>query len=238
MIALALKLILAHILGDFVFQPNGWVNHKHEHKVRSSKIYWHVLVHASLLFVTLQFNLIEYWFGIVIIVLSHYIIDLGKLYARNLTNDKILFFIDQAMHLTVIGLVVYFYEPFKISLAQIYTQEILLLIVFLLFTTFVSSICIKVLIAQWKPNENKEETMKNAGAYIGMLERLFIFGFIVINYWEGIGFLLAAKSVFRFGDLSSAKDRNLTEYILVGTLLSFGLAILTALGYQYLNAII
>lgn len=65
-------------------------------------------------------------------------------------------------------------------------------------------------------------------------KRLFIFSFIILDYWEGIGFLLAAKSVFRFGDLSNAKDRNLTEYILIGTLLSFGIAIVTAVGYKYL----
>jgi len=37
---------------------------------------------------------------------------------------------------------------------------------------------------------------------------------------------LAAKSIFRFGDLKEAKDRKLTEYVLVGTLLSFGIALL------------
>lgn len=92
----------------------------------------------------------------------------------------------------------------------------------------------KVVISKWKPKEKK--TLKNAGTYIGMLERLFIFGFIVIDYWEGIGFLLAAKSVFRFGDLSNTEDRNLTEYILIGTLLSFGIAILIGVGYLYLIA--
>ena len=28
MIALGIKLFLAHILGDFVFQPDSWVTHK------------------------------------------------------------------------------------------------------------------------------------------------------------------------------------------------------------------
>jgi hypothetical protein len=49
---------------------------------------------------------------------------------------------------------------------------------------------------------------------------------VIIGKWEGIGFLLAAKSIFRFGDLKEAKDRKLTEYILIGTLLSFGVAIM------------
>ena len=58
--------------------------------------------------------------------------------------------------------------------------------------------------------------------------------FIITNNWQGIGFLLAAKSVFRFGDLSRSEDRKLTEYILIGTLLSFGLAILVGMGYNYI----
>ena len=62
-----------------------------------------------------------------------------------------------------------------------------------------------------------------------MLERLFVFVFVVTANWEGIGFLLAAKSVFRFGDLKESKDRKLTEYILIGTLLSFGIAIATGM---------
>lgn len=54
--------------------------------------------------------------------------------------------------------------------------------------------------------ERNDDTLENAGRYIGILERLF---------------------VFRFGDLKESKDRKLTEYILIGTLLSFGLAMAT-----------
>ena len=43
------------------------------------------------------------------------------------------------------------------------------------------------------------------------------------------GLLIAAKSVFRFNDLKESNNRKWTEYILIGTLLSFGLAILTGL---------
>lgn len=88
---------------------------------------------------------------------------------------------------------------------------------------------------QWKmKKEDKDASLKDAGKYIGILERLFVFGFIVLDQWQGIGWLLAAKSIFRFGDLSRAKDRKLTEYILIGTMLSFGLAI--AIGLAYLHA--
>lgn len=78
-----------------------------------------------------------------------------------------------------------------------------------------------------------EASLQSAGKYIGILERIFVFTFVVTDNWEGIGFLLAAKSVFRFGDLKESKERELTEYILIGTLLSFGIA--TAVGMLVLN---
>ena len=43
---------------------------------------------------------------------------------------------------------------------------------------------------------------------------------------EERGFLLAAKSILRFGE---QKDRMFSEYVLIGTFLSFGWAMLVAL---------
>lgn len=85
---------------------------------------------------------------------------------------------------------------------------------------------IQILLSKWSRSisDNVDDSLANAGKYIGILERLFVFTFILVGQWEGIGFLLAAKSVFRFGDLKESKDRKLTEYILIGTLLSFGIA--------------
>jgi hypothetical protein len=75
------------------------------------------------------------------------------------------------------------------------------------------------------------KSLPNAGKYIGMIERLFVLVFIITGRWEGIGLLITAKSVFRFNDLKESNSRKLTEYILIGTLLSFGLAIITGLIY-------
>lgn len=83
-------------------------------------------------------------------------------------------------------------------------------------------------------NAAAQDSLQKAGTYIGMLERLLIWLFILVGRWEGVGFLLAAKSVFRFGDLKESNDRKLTEYILIGTLLSFTWAILIGLGTLYL----
>ena len=100
-----------------------------------------------------------------------------------------------------------------------------------------TSIFIKTVISIWVPeshNSHNDNSLVAAGNYIGILERLFVFGFILTGHFEAIGFLLGAKSIFRFGDLKEAKDRKLTEYVLIGTLISFGVAILTGLLVQAL----
>ncbi|WP_209328959.1 hypothetical protein [Lunatimonas salinarum] len=97
----------------------------------------------------------------------------------------------------------------------------------LLFLTSVSGIMIQVALSNWSRalDDPNEESLRNAEKYIGILERLFVFAFVTTGNWQAIGFLLAAKSVFRFGDLRESKDRKLTEYMLIGTLLSFGVAL-------------
>ncbi len=116
-----------------------------------------------------------------------------------------------------------------------------MVLVAIILVTQVTAIFIRIILSPYQEHkkirkedkQNDKKVLFNAGKYIGILERLFIFGFVVANFWEGIGFLLAAKSIFRFGDLNNAKERHLTEYVLIGTFLSFGCAILVGLIFNY-----
>jgi hypothetical protein len=237
---LFLKFLLAHILGDFIFQFKKWVKDKEEKKIKSLKLYFHIGIHAILLLILLEFNLQEYWLGFLIIVLSHYIFDVSKLYFQNKKRKRSWFFIDQFLHLLVLICTALIYTGTNFTVENVFNDQTLILSIALLLVTQVSAIIIKVIITQWNPeSKNRNDgSLAKAGRYIGILERLFIFIFVITNHWEAIGFLLAAKSVFRFGDLTSAKDRKLTEYILIGTLLSFGLAIVIGILYDYLKNII
>ncbi|ROT09690.1 hypothetical protein EEL49_04750 [Muribaculaceae bacterium Isolate-104 (HZI)] len=76
--------------------------------------------------------------------------------------------------------------------------------------------------------------LPNAGKWIGYLERILILTFIFTGNIEGVGFLLAAKSVFRFGELNRAKDIKTTEYVLIGTFASFTIAIMLGFGVDWL----
>tara|TARA_R110002073_G_scaffold72537_1_gene177465 strand:+ start:461064 stop:461777 length:714 start_codon:yes stop_codon:yes gene_type:complete len=232
MILLAIKLLLAHLIGDFLFQPDTWVTHKKEHKIKSKYLYWHIAIHLTALLILLQF---QYTLAIVFIILTHFIIDVIKIYLTNQKNSRLLFVSDQIAHVVVLLGVVYYYFPFKIDINTIYTQKNLLFITFLLLVTYVSSVLIKQLISKWDAEiNNDKKSIDGAGNYIGMLERLLVFIFVLLNLWSAIGFLITAKSVFRFGDLTDGKNRKLTEYVLIGTLLSFGLAIILGILYKYL----
>lgn len=238
MLSFIIKLVLANLIGDFLVQPNHWVKDKVARKMRSPYLYFHIGVHALALLLLLGFNM-QYWLGIVIIVVSHLLIDIIKLELTGRFNERLLFFADQIMHLLVIALVVYAYFPYNIGFGWLCNDVTLLTLSFLILVTVTSSIIIRIFVSRWDLSDITEKaSLENAGKYIGMLERLFVFGFIVAGYWEGIGFLIAAKSVFRFGDLSRAVDRKLTEYILIGTLLSFGLAVISGVGYTYLISIL
>lgn len=82
--------------------------------------------------------------------------------------------------------------------------------------------------------------MAKGGKYIGWLERGLIVLFMLTGKVEGVGFLLAAKSILRFGDIRDDAARHLQEYIIIGTLLSFGwglvIAMLTVKALAYWGA--
>jgi len=66
--------------------------------------------------------------------------------------------------------------------------------------------------------------LNGGGRCIGQLE-LALSCLFIIDQPAGIGFLVAAKSILRFEE---AKNQKLAEYVLIGTLLSFSLAIALA----------
>ena len=70
------------------------------------------------------------------------------------------------------------------------------------------------------------------GTLFYLADHLLLVGFLActIAGWIGpaIGFLIAAKSVLRFGAVR--EEARLSEYVIIGTLASFGWAILMAIG--------
>ncbi|WP_308991210.1 DUF3307 domain-containing protein [Mariniflexile litorale] len=234
MILLA-KLLLAHIIGDFFLQPEKWVREKEQKKLKSKALYLHVFIHSILTCIFLWD--VSLWPVILTVGTTHFIIDAIKLLIQNKKTQRLLFFIDQLLHVSVIFICYYLFTESNFNLSNYITENNLFLIVCFLFLTIPTSIIMKTIFLKWNISEltKNNESLEDAGKYIGILERVLVFIFIIVGHWEAVGFLITAKSVFRFGDLKESKHRQLTEYILIGTLISFGIAIITGITYLTLT---
>jgi hypothetical protein len=224
-----IKLIIAHLIGDFFLQPTSWVEEKEIKKLKSAKLYLHVAIHIALVFlIFLSFGV---WKVALLIGLIHFAIDALKLLFQTKKNARLLFFIDQVLHFTSIVVIWHLFYKGSLDISYLNETKTWIIISGALFLTMPTSITMRVIIARWIPDNQPDspKSLQNAGKYIGILERVLIFVFILTSHFEAVGFLLAAKSIFRFGDLKEAHDLKLTEYVLIGTLLSFGIAIVTAM---------
>jgi len=217
-------LFAGHLIADFWLQPTSWVLHKKENGWRSGKLIIHTAI-ASVVPVLFTFQ-VKLWWLIPIIFLTHYLIDLIKTFTK---ENMASFLVDQLLHIGILwilaGLLPATGTPTDRSLWWIYACGFILV-------TSPLGILTGMFLKSVTQTKNSSPRM-DASAWIGIMERILIVIFVVTNHFEAIGFLVAAKSVFRFSD--TQKDGNQkAEYFLLGTLVSFSLAIIVGIGLNFL----
>jgi len=219
--------IIAHLLADFTFQKEAWVKDKIDHGFKSKYLLRHTfIVLIFSLILSFQFKFIVFS---LVIALFHYLIDGFKKKLSIQGNFKdYTFFIDQTIHiLVIVGSVLLFKYYFLITplfIMPITTHQLLIIAGFVLCTK-PANIFIKAVFDLYKlklPDDQGNDLL-NAGKLIGNLERMLTLTLLLYGEFEAVGFLIAAKSILRYEGLKTSK----TEYVLIGTFLSFGLAILT-----------
>lgn len=228
-----LQLLLAHVLTDFVFQPGSWVRHKREFKAASGYLYFHSFLAGFLSYLLLQ-NWSD-WEIPAIIAITHFFIDLWKLYQKE-DNLKI-FLWDQFFHFLVILLAgLYLAENLDQLLPEIgswfSSVHFLVAVIAYLLIIFPAGFLIGKATQRWQDEIGHtpgNASLQSAGRYIGIFERILVLTFILTNNFSAIGFLIAAKSILRFSDKSEMGARKQTEYVLIGTLMSFAITILVGL---------
>ncbi|MCQ8885139.1 DUF3307 domain-containing protein [Pseudoalteromonas agarivorans] len=236
-------LIIGHLVSDFFLQPMSWVNDRNTHHFKAKKLYLHVLVHGVVSAVILA--LWEYSYGwqqlstvllsTAAIMLSHYLIDIAKSYSN---KGVVPFLLDQIAHIAVIiALCIYITDnqsliAYVSALAT--NPKVLWVVCGYLIILSPSAVFIRMMLEKLTANFSSEGSLPLAGQSIGMIERVLMLSFILLDQFAGLGFLLAAKSVFRFGDLSASKDKKLTEYVMLGTLLSVSVTLFVGLGVNSL----
>ena len=211
---LLLSLFTAHLVGDFYCQNDKLCRQKEAFKIKSRFLYAHSLIIGILSWIMVPQT------GFII-------------YAFVIAEERLSVFIfDQLLHIAVILAVSVIYDATdilplqKIDNSFSLSISLPLLIAGVLFCCKPTNILIKKVLQKYQLGEGAScKNMRNAGALIGSLERLLTLIFVLIGQYGAIGFVIAAKSILRFKD----SDTDRTEYVLVGTLLSFGIAIAVGL---------
>ncbi len=258
-IDILLRLFIAHFLADFLLQSDTMAREKKK-IFKSRYFYFHILMVGVATYLLLGDW--TNWLAPAIIMAIHASIDALKALAETkwkIQNAKLLFIWDQVLHfitLSVYWSIVYmepiqYCHPEEWALYQLFTNpKMLLMVVAYLAVSTPAGILIGHITKKWQDeieedgknrkdkyaiNESKtKDSLKDAGKTIGIIERILVLTFVILNQYQAIGFLIAAKSVFRFGDLQNSGQRKRTEYILIGTLLSFVISIALGIAVKYL----
>jgi hypothetical protein len=101
------------------------------------------------------------------------------------------------------------------------------------FVTAPAGILIGEATSHWSEKiDDPDNSLVNAGKWIGIAERVIVLVLVLQGQYSAIGLLVTAKGIIRF----SEKDRQeiKTEYLVIGTLLSIGIAILAGLAVKVL----
>jgi hypothetical protein len=237
MIALYQLLILqftAHILADFMFQGQHWSEQK-----ASRPFTYHHLWHTLIVFGFSYLLAFEpgFWRAALLIALLHLGQDILKSTIK-IRKDKNLFFTDQLIHLMILaGVSVAYHHYAGYTMAFDVSLRTLAIASSLLLCLKPANIIIKNILDVFQiqaPGESSQSNMQegreedarglpNAGKLIGITERLLAFVLVLFGQYSAVGLIIAAKSILRF------RNTKHSEYVLVGTLLSFGIAIFLAL---------
>ncbi len=232
--ALAACLVAGHALADFAFQTRWMV----ERKDRVAGLAAHGAVVALLHAITLlPFAGAPALVAVAAITAAHVLLDALKSLACRRAPGRSLewFALDQLGHATVLagawgwlasrapsasalGL-----EPAALGTVAIHVAA------YAVNLNGVSALVVEVL---RRLEMRIGDGGPAVGRAIGFLERAFAVTLILVDRWEALGLLVAAKSLARFKELD---DRARAEYYLVGTLVSLLGATITALAVRALR---
>ena len=224
---LAITLVTAHILGDFLLQTDNDIKEKDKPLTFIKHIL--VVTFTSYLLLGIWSN----WYIPLIIFITHALLDKVKLELNSKAKNCAvkLFLLDQIGHLAVISVIVFLWgtgEGAQSLWLDKFGKSYPVVLTYaggLVLTVIAGGVIIGMLvnpfIEEIKKDGGELKGLKNGGKSIGLLERLLIFFFLVAGSIEAVGFLIAAKSILRFSEIRTSSDRKQVEYILIGTLYSF-----------------
>lgn len=247
------NLFIAHIVGDFYLQCSSSCKNKIIHSVKGKDLWIHSLVIGILSWIAignlrgwwLASSLMVLHFSIdwlkSYLQLKCNIFNVDKSNRSKLIDgdnkryNLWIFVADQILHIAVIAVLTNIWltannDWHQFGLLQEFADAHPLrakTIAAMLLALKPANILILLILGACKvtisPTDNDDHSNFHSGELIGWLERGLMLVFVVLSQYEAIGFLIAAKSILRFNEASSGREKS--EYVLTGTLLSLATAL-------------
>jgi hypothetical protein len=236
-----LALYLAHLLTDFVLQPEQMVTRKKQGAALAYAEHGAIHFVAAALFLGFAIPglaLRAGFYGFILALsIVHLIIDWLKLRlvsSSTLEDGAATFLGDQAIHALTVFLTAWLIArpPFvtllaKIQWAQSAIEKPLFVTVVYIAVMFGGGYIVRSLVKPLTKQDmsvlgETSNEMQNAGMYIGWLERFVVLTALVLQSPATVGLILTAKSIARYPEMKSVR---FAEYFLIGTLLSMSLGI-------------
>ncbi|MEO8406372.1 MAG: DUF3307 domain-containing protein [Chitinophagaceae bacterium] len=226
-----IKLILSHLLTDFMLQSKKWIADRRTKHFRSLYLYVHTFITAVSAWIFMGW---QYWYFAIIIFVTHTLIDGWKSYRP---QRIIYFFIDQFLHLLVILGCWYFAFYTTDDLQQLWkdvasNNHFWIIVTAYIFLGVPAGIMIGQMTRQWSDQIPGGAGLANAGKWIGILERVIILTFLLQNQYAAIGLLITAKGLLRFSEKDRQEEK--TEYVLIGSLISVSFSVITGIIVNYM----
>lgn len=235
MIATFTALAFAHVLADFIFQTNWIAANKHRFPI--------LLLHTAIVFATLfaatgSLDLIP----LAALTAAHLVIDaikvaMGKPHRVQVTGLWP-FLADQAAHIATLIITAMLAPTLWANghwAGHDWLLPLMAITTGLTLATIAGGYAVGFLMGPLAP-PTLPSGLKQGGKVIGLLERGLVFLLVLVGQAGGIGFLIAAKSILRFNTTSAnagddeANHQSASEYVIIGTLASFGWALAVSFG--------
>ncbi len=225
MLETAIALGLGHLVADFLLQSDALVAAKRDPARRLRALAQHVAIVAVTSWLAL--GLAPATLAVALVTLAHFAIDWAKL--RFGGTDFASFALDQAAHAASIlfaaalapaafaaGL--WGLPALAAPLARL--PEAMALAGGAVAAVPAGGYAVQAIMQGIAMPD--DASLPQGGRLIGRLERAMILLFVLVGQPDGIGFLIAAKSLLRFSEVAREHDRRVSEYVIIGTLASFG----------------
>lgn len=262
-----IALIAAHVFADFLLQVK-WIIRNKRHAGGFTVHALIVAMTAVLTLGAFSSGARNALLAVALVTATHAIIDSLKLWLSGRSwicsrhqGELNLFLADQAAHIAMLALVAFWLPAawqsgfWASALPQLQPTILtgLCLAAGFILTTRTGEFAIRFFMrgisdqradngprdtapVEGDPNDLDDPGLTDGGTWIGLLERALIFLLVMLGQFNAIGFLITAKSILRF---QYANEHSHSEVVIIGTLASFGWAILfswlTATGVQLIG---